>query len=82
MSALIWMVIVGPATASIARLIFPGKHEMGFLMPMFLGVVGSLLGGFAGSSIDLYPMGEGIGLLGSALFAALLLFIYGEMVKH
>jgi uncharacterized membrane protein YeaQ/YmgE (transglycosylase-associated protein family) len=39
---LIWGLFVG----ALARLLLPGRHRIGLVMTIVLGVVGSLLGGF------------------------------------
>jgi uncharacterized membrane protein YeaQ/YmgE (transglycosylase-associated protein family) len=39
---LIWGLFVG----ALARLLLPGRHKIGLVMTVVLGVVGSLLGGF------------------------------------
>jgi uncharacterized membrane protein YeaQ/YmgE (transglycosylase-associated protein family) len=39
---LIWGLFVG----ALARLLLPGRHRIGLVMTVVLGVIGSLLGGF------------------------------------
>lgn len=38
--------VFGLVIGAIARLLYPGRQPMSLLMTMFLGIVGSLLGGF------------------------------------
>lgn len=45
-SFLAWAVF-GLIVGFIARALYPGRQKMGFLATMALGIVGSLLGGFA-----------------------------------
>lgn len=45
MSIISWAVF-GLIVGAIARLLYPGRQEMGLFATMALGVVGSLLGGF------------------------------------
>jgi uncharacterized membrane protein YeaQ/YmgE (transglycosylase-associated protein family) len=44
---LIWGLFVG----AIARLLLPGRHRLGIILTMVLGVVGSLLGGFVATEL-------------------------------
>jgi uncharacterized membrane protein YeaQ/YmgE (transglycosylase-associated protein family) len=45
-----WMV-AGLIVGALARLLVPGRQEMGLLMTMVLGIVGALVGGFIGSML-------------------------------
>jgi uncharacterized membrane protein YeaQ/YmgE (transglycosylase-associated protein family) len=42
---ILWSVIVGFVVGLLARAIVPGGDQMGFLMTVALGILGSLLGG-------------------------------------
>jgi uncharacterized membrane protein YeaQ/YmgE (transglycosylase-associated protein family) len=48
---LIWSIIVGFVVGLIARAIMPGADHMGFWMTSFVGIGGSLVGGFIGAMI-------------------------------
>jgi len=43
-----WLV-AGLIVGAIARLLVPGRQEMGMVMTIVLGIVGALVGGFIGS---------------------------------
>ena len=43
-SIIVWAVF-GLVVGAIARLLYPGRQSMGMLMTMFLGIVGSFVGG-------------------------------------
>ena len=49
---LIWSVLVGFVVGLIARAIMPGVEHMGFWMTSFIGIGGSLVGGFLGAMIS------------------------------
>jgi uncharacterized membrane protein YeaQ/YmgE (transglycosylase-associated protein family) len=42
-------VIAGLIVGALARLIVPGRQDMGMLMTIVLGIVGAFVGGFIGS---------------------------------
>ena len=48
---LIWSVIVGFVVGLVARAVVPGSDQMGFIATTAVGIVGSLIGGFAGTLI-------------------------------
>ena len=45
MLAFMWWMVIGLLAGLVARMLVPGRQPMGFLATMFLGIVGSLLGG-------------------------------------
>jgi uncharacterized membrane protein YeaQ/YmgE (transglycosylase-associated protein family) len=50
---------------------------MGFIMTTVLGIVGSVVAGYAGQALGLYQAGQGAGFIGSVVGAVVLLFVYG-----
>lgn len=42
---IVWMMF-GLVVGLIARMLYPGRQSMGFFATMFLGIAGSLVGGF------------------------------------
>ncbi len=77
---MIWNLLTGLIAGAIARFVFPGKENMGWIMTMVLGVAGSLLSTFAGQALGWYSAGAGAGLIGSVVGAFVLLFIYNRFV--
>jgi len=63
-SLLSWMVC-GLIVGLIARLLLPGRQNMGLLMTMVLGIVGAVVGGFLYSLIQGAP-GEPFSVSGNA----------------
>jgi uncharacterized membrane protein YeaQ/YmgE (transglycosylase-associated protein family) len=49
---ILWSILVGFAVGLVARAIMPGAQNLGFLATAGVGIVGSLLGGFAGRLIS------------------------------
>ncbi len=76
MFGLIGTIIVGFIVGVIAKLIMPGKENMGFIMTTILGIVGSLVASYAGQLIGWYQAGQGAGWIGSIVGAFALLWVY------
>lgn len=76
---LIWAIIVGFLAGVVAKFIFPGKENMGFIVTTLLGIAGSLVASFLGKAVGWYEPGEGAGFIGAIVGALLLLWIYGKM---
>ena len=76
MFGLIGTIIVGFIVGVIAKLIMPGKENMGFIMTTALGIVGSLVASYAGQLIGWYQAGQGAGWIGSIVGAFALLWAY------
>ena len=76
---IIWTIILGLVIGVIAKLIHPGRENMGFLMTVGLGVAGSFVAGVAGQFLGWYHAGEGAGFIASVIAAILLLVIYGKI---
>ena len=62
----------------VAKMIHPGKENMGFIMTVLLGIGGSFLAGVIGQYFGWYQAGEGAGFIASVLVAILLLVVYGK----
>ena len=69
-------IFVGFIVGVIAKLIMPGKENMGIIMTTILGVVGSLVATYAGQLIGWYQAGTGAGWIGSILGAFVVLWGY------
>ena len=76
---IIWTIILGLVIGVIAKLIHPGRENMGFLMTVGLGIAGSFVAGVAGQFLGWYHAGEGAGFIASVIAAILLLVIYGKI---
>ena len=80
MFGLIGTVIVGFIVGVIAKLIMPGKENMGFIMTTILGIVGSLAASYAGQMIGWYQAGQGAGWIGSVVGAFVVLWAYQKII--
>ena len=76
----LWWLIIGLIAGGVARLLIPGKHPMGLLMTMILGLVGSVVGGLISTAIFGYSAADpGFhtgGLIMSTIGAVIVLGIY------
>lgn len=76
MMSLLGTLIVGLVVGLIARAIKPGDDDMGWVMTILLGIVGSFLASYAGYAMGLYPEGSSAGWIASIIGAVIVLFIY------
>lgn len=78
---IIWTVLLGLAAGIIAKFIYPGKENMGWIMTTLLGIAGSVVATYLGKMVGIYQPGEAAGFLGAIVGALILLFIYGFIKK-
>jgi uncharacterized membrane protein YeaQ/YmgE (transglycosylase-associated protein family) len=76
MFGLLVTIIVGFIVGVVAKLIMPGKENMGMIMTTLLGIAGSLVATYAGHAIGWYEAGQGAGWIGSIVGAFILLWVY------
>jgi len=76
---IIWTIVLGFVIGVIAKLLHPGKENMGFIMTVLLGIAGSFLAGIIGQSLGWYRAGEGAGFIASVVVAIVLLAIFGRL---
>ncbi|HNQ79892.1 MAG: GlsB/YeaQ/YmgE family stress response membrane protein [Acidobacteriota bacterium] len=79
---IVWTALLGLAAGFVAKLIFPGKENMGILVTMLLGIAGSFLASYGGQWLKIYQPGESAGFIGSVVGALVILFIYGLIRKR
>lgn len=76
---IVWTIILGLVIGVVAKLLHPGKEDMGFIMTILLGIAGSFLAGVVGQFLGWYQAGEGAGFIASVIAAIVLLVIYGKV---
>jgi uncharacterized membrane protein YeaQ/YmgE (transglycosylase-associated protein family) len=82
MFGLLVTIIVGFIVGVIAKLIMPGKENMGLIVTTLLGIAGSLVATYAGQAVGWYQAGEGAGWIGSIVGAFVLLWIYQKFMSR
>ena len=75
--SIVWTIVVGFLAGVVAKLVHPGRENMGFIMTTLLGIVGSVVAGYVGQAIGIYQAGQGAGFIGSVVGALVLLIVYG-----
>lgn len=74
------LIIIGLIAGLIARAVIPGKQNIGILLTIVLGIVGSFVGGFLGFLIFGSDPADGFlqpsGIIGSIIGAIIVLGIY------
>ncbi|HMM54050.1 MAG TPA: GlsB/YeaQ/YmgE family stress response membrane protein [Candidatus Desulfobacillus sp.] len=76
---IIGTILIGLLVGVVARLLHPGKENMGFFMTILLGIAGSFVAGYAGQALGWYQVGETAGFIASVVAAIILLVIYGRL---
>ncbi len=76
---IVWTIVLGFVVGVVAKLIHPGRENMGFIITVLLGIAGSFLAGIVGQVFGWYRAGEGAGFIASVIMAILLLVVYGKL---
>ncbi len=76
---IVWTIVLGFVIGVIAKLLHPGRENMGFIVTVLLGIAGSLAAGMVGQFLGWYQAGEGAGFIASVIMAVILLVIYGKL---
>lgn len=76
---ILWTIVLGFVIGVLAKILHPGKENMGFIATSLLGIAGSFLAGVGGQYLGWYQAGEGAGFIASVIVAVLLLAIYGKI---
>jgi len=79
MLSILWTVLIGLVVGIIAKVLHPGRENMGIVMTAVLGIAGSLLATLIGRLVGFYKPGEAAGFLMALVGAIVLLVIYGAV---
>ena len=74
-------IVFGFVIGLIARAILPGRDAMGFVATTLLGIIGAVLGGWAGRFFGWYAQGEPAGWVFATLGAIIVLAIYNAVAR-
>ena len=75
---IIWTILIGFVAGVIAKFVTPGDNEpSGFVLTTILGIIGAITATYLGQSLGWYAPGEGAGIIGAAIGAIIVLFIWG-----
>ena len=77
---IITLIVVGLIAGAIARLLVPGRQDIGVAATIVLGIVGSFIGGFIGYLLFHKDSSDGFfqpsGLIGSVIGSVIVLLIW------
>ena len=76
---ILWAIIIGFIVGVVAKLVHPGRDNLGYIMTTLLGIGGSLLASWGGQALGIYQAGEPAGFIGALIGAVVILFIYTRM---
>ncbi len=76
---ILWTIVLGFVIGLLAKMLHPGRDNMGFIATIILGVAGSFLAGVIGQYLGWYQAGEGAGFIASVVVAIVLLAIYARL---
>ena len=76
---ILWTIVLGFVIGVLAKVLHPGKENMGFIATVVLGIAGSFVAGIVGQYLGWYQAGEGAGFIASVITAVLLLALYGKL---
>lgn len=72
---IVGMMVFGIVAGALARLFTPGQQSMGILATMFLGILGSFVGGFLGFLIEGGSVFQTSGWIGSIVGGVIVLLV-------
>lgn len=79
LSLIVWLAVIGLIAGAVARLLVPGRQNIGILATIVIGVVGSFVGGFLGYVLFHHDVQNGAiqpsGIIGSVIGAVIVLLI-------
>jgi uncharacterized membrane protein YeaQ/YmgE (transglycosylase-associated protein family) len=76
---IIGTIIIGFIVGVLARFLYPGRENMGFIVTTLLGVGGSIVATYLGQALGLYQAGQVAGFIGAVIGALLILFVYARL---
>lgn len=78
---ILWTLLLGLFVGIIAKFIYPGRDNMGWIMTIILGIAGSFVATYLGKLVGIYQPGQAAGFIGAIVGALILLFIY-NLIKR
>ncbi len=74
-------ILIGLLVGLLARWLKPGRHPMGWIMTILLGIGGSVIATYGGQALGIYRAGQPAGFLGAVVGAIVLLIVFGFLKK-
>jgi uncharacterized membrane protein YeaQ/YmgE (transglycosylase-associated protein family) len=79
---IVWTILLGLAAGIIAKIIYPGRENIGVIVTALLGIAGSFVATYLGQWLHFYQPGETAGFIGAIVGALIILFIFGLIKKN
>ncbi|MHA3050486.1 MULTISPECIES: GlsB/YeaQ/YmgE family stress response membrane protein [unclassified Acinetobacter] len=79
---LIVVIIIGFIAGLIARALYPGNDQAGFIVTTLLGIAGSVIATYGGRMLGLYGAHSSAGFIASVIGAIVILIIYNFIRKN
>jgi uncharacterized membrane protein YeaQ/YmgE (transglycosylase-associated protein family) len=77
--SVLWYLLIGIVVGVLARLIHPGKENMGWIMTIVLGALGAFIAGSIGQWLHWYTFPSWIGFVVAIVVAVILVAIYARI---
>jgi uncharacterized membrane protein YeaQ/YmgE (transglycosylase-associated protein family) len=77
--SVLWYLLIGIVVGILARIIIPGKENMGWFMTVLLGALGAFLAGSIGTWTGWYPFPSVWGFIAAVIVAIILIAIYARI---
>ncbi len=78
---ILWTILLGLAAGIVAKFIFPGRQNMGWILTTLLGIGGSFVATYLGKMVGIYQPGQTAHFIGAVVGALIILFIYSLIRK-
>lgn len=79
---ILWTIVLGFVIGVVAKLLHPGRDNLGFIATILLGIAGSFTAGVVGQFFGWYRAGEGAGFIASVIAAIVLLAVFAGLRKR
>ena len=77
--SLIVTLLIGLIVGLVARLIMPGRQDMGLVLTLLLGVGGAMLATYGGQFLGVYEAGQTAGFVGAVIGSVIILFVFSRL---
>lgn len=74
--SILWYILIGLGVGVLARIIMPGRQNLGIIMTILLGALGAFLAGQVGEWLNWWTFPSWIGIGVAIVFAIILIGIY------